>query len=55
MSTLDKDGHPIKISDGIRKKLLQLKLDWNMKSVDAVIARLLEIKDASTKKETEQP
>jgi predicted CopG family antitoxin len=43
MKSLDKDGHPIKISDDNRKKLLQLKLDWNMKSVDAVIARLLEI------------
>ena len=51
MSTLDKDGHPIKISDGIRKKLLQLKLDWNMKSVDAVITRLLEIKDEKSQAE----
>jgi predicted CopG family antitoxin len=49
MKTLDKDGHPIKISDDNRKKLLQLKLDWNMKSVDAVIARLLEINNEQTR------
>ncbi len=45
MKTLDKDGHPIKVSDEIRKKLLQLKLDWDMKSIDAVITKLLTIKD----------
>jgi predicted CopG family antitoxin len=33
---------PIKISDENRKKLLQLKLDWDLKSVDAVITRLIE-------------
>jgi predicted CopG family antitoxin len=49
MKTLDKDGHPIKISDENRKKLLQLKLDWNMKSINSVIARLLEIKDEQHK------
>lgn len=32
---------PIKISDENRKKLLQLKLDMNLKSVDAVITELL--------------
>jgi predicted CopG family antitoxin len=32
---------PIKISDENHKKLLQLKLDWNLKSVDAVITEVL--------------
>jgi predicted CopG family antitoxin len=31
----------LNISEENRKKLLQLKLDWNMKSVDAVITELL--------------
>jgi predicted CopG family antitoxin len=35
---------PIKISDENRKKLLQLKLDGDMKSVDAVITELLKKK-----------
>ncbi len=33
---------PIKISDENRRKLLQLKLDWNLRSVDIVITKLLE-------------
>ena len=32
---------PIKISDKNHQTLLQLKLDWHMKSVDKVITKLL--------------
>jgi hypothetical protein len=39
--SLCEDGHPIKIGQANRKKLLQLKLDWELKSVDAVLTKLL--------------
>ena len=32
---------PIKISETNRKKLMQIKLDYNLKSVDEVITKLL--------------
>lgn len=35
---------PIKIADENHKKLLQLKLDMNLKSVDAVITELLKLR-----------
>lgn len=50
MPTLDKNGHPIKISDGNREKLLRLKLDWKLRSVDAVITKLLEKEGKEEKK-----
>jgi hypothetical protein len=39
-----KEGVSIRISPQTKKSLLQLKLDWDLKSVDEVIIKLIEIK-----------